>query len=112
MRYPAAEKLEIIRLVEQSPLSVRDTLAKLGIPRATFYRWYDRYGAGKSTRPLMMLLPMKQIFGKSVAAEEPMVCVTHRRRRESTANSSLKTGLWACEIRRDFRGFLDDKKSV
>ena len=39
MRYPAAEKLEIIRLVEHSPLPVRDTLAKLGIPRATFYRW-------------------------------------------------------------------------
>ena len=38
MRYPAAEKLEIIRLVEQSPLPVRHTLAKLGIPRATFYR--------------------------------------------------------------------------
>src|SRR6266545_3615157 len=30
-------------LVEQSPLSVRQTLAKLGIPRATFYRWYDLY---------------------------------------------------------------------
>ena len=30
MRYPASEKLEIIRLVE-------------GIPRTTFYRWYDRY---------------------------------------------------------------------
>ena len=29
MRYPAAEKLEIIRLVEQSPLPVRHTLAKL-----------------------------------------------------------------------------------
>ena len=41
MRYPASEKLEIIRLVEQSPLPVRHTLAKLGIPRATFYRWYD-----------------------------------------------------------------------
>jgi putative transposase len=39
MRYPAAEKLEIIRLVEQSALPVRHTLAKLGIPRATFYRW-------------------------------------------------------------------------
>jgi predicted DNA-binding protein (UPF0251 family) len=37
MRYPAAEKLEIIRLVEQSPLPVRHTLAKLGIARATFY---------------------------------------------------------------------------
>jgi transposase InsO family protein len=46
MRYPAAEKLEIIRLVEQSPLPVRHTLAKLGIPRATFYRWYDRYNRG------------------------------------------------------------------
>ena len=46
MRYPAAEKLEIIRLVEQSPLPVRHTLAKLGIPRATFYRWYGRYSRG------------------------------------------------------------------
>jgi transposase InsO family protein len=46
MRYRAAEKLEIIRLVEQSPLPVRHTLAKLGIPRATFYRWYDRYSRG------------------------------------------------------------------
>ena len=43
MRYPASEKLEIIRLVEQSHLPVRRTLEKLGIPRATFYRWYDRY---------------------------------------------------------------------
>ena len=43
MRYQAAEKLEIIRLVEQSSLSVRRTLAQLGIPRSTFYRWYDGY---------------------------------------------------------------------
>ena len=43
MRYPASEKLEIIRLVERSHLPVRRTLDKLGIPRATFNRWYDRY---------------------------------------------------------------------
>ncbi len=43
MRYRAAEKLEIIRLVEQSSLSVRRTLAQLGIPRSTFYLWYERY---------------------------------------------------------------------
>jgi transposase InsO family protein len=43
MRYPASEKLEIIRLVEQSHLPVKRTLEMLGIPRATFYRWYDRY---------------------------------------------------------------------
>src|SRR5258707_8663003 len=49
MRYVAAEKLEIIRLVEQSSLPVRRTLARLGIPRSTFYAWYERYlarGAG------------------------------------------------------------------
>jgi putative transposase len=32
MRYPASEKLEIIRLVEQSHLPVKQTLAMLGIP--------------------------------------------------------------------------------
>ena len=46
MRYPAAEKLEIIRLVEQSHLPVRRTLGQLGIPPATFYRWYERFQAG------------------------------------------------------------------
>ena len=43
MRYPASEKLEIIRLVEHSHRGVRWTLDKLGIPKTTFYRWYDRY---------------------------------------------------------------------
>jgi putative transposase len=43
MRYAAAEKLEIIREVERSHLSVRRTLERLGIPRATFYRWYELY---------------------------------------------------------------------
>ena len=46
MRYPAAEKLEIIRLVETSPLPVRRTLAQIGIPKSTFYAWYDRYVSG------------------------------------------------------------------
>jgi putative transposase len=43
MRYPAHEKLEIIRLVERSHLPVRRTLARIGVPVTTFYRWYDRY---------------------------------------------------------------------
>jgi putative transposase len=46
MRYSASEKLEIIRLVEESALPVRWTLERIGIPRATFYRWYDLYQAG------------------------------------------------------------------
>ncbi len=43
MRYPASEKLEIIRIVERSHLPVTRTLDKLGIPKTTFYRWYDCY---------------------------------------------------------------------
>ena len=46
MRYPASEKLEIINLVEQSHLPAKRTLDRLGIPRRTFYRWYDRYLGG------------------------------------------------------------------
>lgn len=46
MRYPASEKLEIIRLVQGSHLPTKRTLDKLGIPRTTFYRWYDRYQTG------------------------------------------------------------------
>jgi transposase InsO family protein/transposase-like protein len=45
MRYPASEKLEIIRLVEQSHLPAKRTLEMLGVPKTTFYRWYDRYQA-------------------------------------------------------------------
>ena len=46
MRYPAPEKIEIIRLVEQSHLPAKQTLDKLGIPRSTFYVWYDKYQTG------------------------------------------------------------------
>jgi len=43
MRFNASEKLEIIRLVEQSDLGVRMTLNQLNIPKSTFYDWYGRY---------------------------------------------------------------------
>ena len=46
MRLPASEKLEIIRLVEQSHLPARRTLQMLGIKPSTFYRWYDRFRSG------------------------------------------------------------------
>lgn len=46
MRHSASEKLEIIQLVEQSHLPAKRTLDKLGIPRATFNRWYDRFLTG------------------------------------------------------------------
>ncbi|MDR6306692.1 putative DNA-binding protein (UPF0251 family) [Nitrobacter vulgaris] len=47
MRYPASEKLEIIRLVEQSHLPAKKTLDKLGIARRSFYL-YGRLSRCKS----------------------------------------------------------------
>ena len=46
MRLTAAEKGEVIRVVEGSDLSVRQTLRELQVPRATFYTWYRRYAEG------------------------------------------------------------------
>ena len=43
MRRTAAEKMEIIRLVEGTDLPVRVTLRQLGLARSTFYGWYQRY---------------------------------------------------------------------
>ena len=51
MRYSASEKFEIIELVEQSSLSMRRTLAPIGIPRSTFYEWYSRYQEGGIEAP-------------------------------------------------------------
>jgi hypothetical protein len=41
-----AERAERLARSEQSHLPAKRTLDKLGIPRATFYRWYDRYREG------------------------------------------------------------------
>jgi transposase len=43
MRTSAAEKYEIIRLVEEAGLPAKRVLAELDVPRCTFYRWYKRY---------------------------------------------------------------------
>ncbi len=46
MRYPASEKLEIIRTLEASHLPTRQTLKRLGIPSSTYYDWYSRWSDG------------------------------------------------------------------
>ena len=45
MRRTACEKMEIIRLVEGTDLPIRATLRQLGVPKSTFYGWYQRYEA-------------------------------------------------------------------
>ena len=43
MRLTAAEKQEIIMLVERSEIGVNRTLLQLGINKSTFYKWYKIY---------------------------------------------------------------------
>jgi transposase InsO family protein len=43
MRISQAEKMEIIRIVESSPIGVKRTLKELKINRSTFYNWYGKY---------------------------------------------------------------------
>ena len=42
MRHSPSEKLEVIRIVEDSELSLRQTLKELGTHRSTCYNWYRR----------------------------------------------------------------------
>ena len=69
MRYSQAEKMGIIRLVEESDLSVTRTLKELGVARSTFYRWYRRSEAegydGLRNRP-----PSARRFWNKIPEEE------------------------------------------
>ena len=111
MRYPAAEKLEIIRLVEGSPLPVRHTLTKLGIPRATFYRWYDRYRQGGSDALADRVPRAERVWNRipqavrdsviELALDEPALSPrelaarsVHARRLLSAAPSQRQPGSW------------------
>ena len=46
MKPSPSDRVEIIRLVEESHLPARRMLEILGIARSNFYRWYDRYQQG------------------------------------------------------------------
>ena len=69
MRYSQSEKMEIIRLVEDSALSVKKTLNELGVAKSTFYRWYNRYDkegyVGLANRP-----PNARRFWNKIPVEE------------------------------------------
>lgn len=64
MRYSQSEKVEIIRLVEQSPLSVKQTLIELDINRSTFYKWYRRYQEGGCEALANRFRPPKQFWNE------------------------------------------------
>jgi len=105
MRYPASEKLEIIRLVEGSHLPAKQTLDKLGIPRRTFYRWYDCYRLGGD---------------KALKDKAPMPALVWNRIPEAVRDKILELALERPELSprelavtfTDLRGYFVSESSV
>jgi len=64
MRYSQSEKMQIIRLVEESPVSVKQTLMELNINRSTFYQWYRRYEQGGYEALANRYRPPKQFWNQ------------------------------------------------
>jgi transposase InsO family protein len=69
VRASSSEKLEVIRLVEDSALSVTRTLRELDVPRSTFYHWYKAYleGGPESLEPKE---PERQCFWNRIPEGE------------------------------------------
>jgi len=76
MRYRQAEKLEVIRLVEGSPVSVRQTLSELNINRSTFYNWYRRYEQGGADALATRYRPPEQFWNEIPPWEKKRVVET------------------------------------
>jgi len=76
MRYSQAEKMEIIRMVEGSPLSVKQTLAELAINRSTFYNWCKRYEQGGYDALVTQYRPPKQFWNEIPPWEKQRVVET------------------------------------
>ena len=76
MRYNQSEKMQIIRLVEESPVSIKQTLLELNINRSTFYIWYRRYQEGGYEALANRYRPPKQFWNAIPPWEKQRVVET------------------------------------
>ena len=76
MRYSQSEKMQIIRLVEESPVSIKQTLLELNINRSTFYKWYRRYQEGGFEALANRYRPPKQFWNAIPPWEKQRVVET------------------------------------
>ena len=65
IRYSAEET--IVLSVKRSELSIVQALKRLGIPRRTFYNWYQKYATGG------MLLEKRLIGGRRHGTASPTI---------------------------------------
>jgi putative transposase len=92
MRTSAEEKLEIIRLVEESGLPVKQVLSELDIPRSTFYRWYSAYQSRGEAGLVDRSLRSKRIWNRIPEPMQEQVVAT------ALAQPELSPRELACHI--------------
>ena len=105
MRHSPSEKLEIIRIVEDSELSVRQTLKELGIHRSTFYSWYRRY-LDDGIEGLGSKQPRARTFWNKIPAEVKELVVE-----TALEQTELSPRELACRIT-DTQGYFISESSV
>jgi len=105
MRYSPSEKLEIIRIVEESELSVRKTLIELGINRSTFYNWYRHY-LEAGIEGLGPKQPKARTFWNKIPKEVKVQVV-----QEALEQTELSPRELACKIT-DTQGYFISESSV
>jgi putative transposase len=102
MRTSAAEKLEIIRIVEESGLPMKQTLEELDVPRSTFYRWYERYQT-EGYDGLVDRKPSTHQFGNRIPQHERDQVVE-----QALAHPELSPRELACHIVETQENFISE----
>jgi len=105
MRRSASEKMEIIRIVQDSELGVKQTLEELGISRSTFYVWYKHY-LENGFEGLKPKLPKRKSFWNKIPEKEKKKVVEIALEEEELSPREL-----ACHIT-DKKGWFISESSV
>ena len=102
MRLNQSEKFEIIRLVEQSPTSVNNTLKELGIHKSTFYAWYNAYLQhgydGLADKP-----PVKKQYWNQIPKEEKKLIIKLSLKKPDKSSREI-----ACLFTDTYRRFVSE----
>ena len=105
MRRSASEKMEIIRIVQDSELGVKQTLEELGISRSTFYVWYRNY-LEEGFEGLKPKSPNRKSFWNKIPEKEKKKVIEIALEKEDLSPREL-----ACHIT-DKKGWFISESSV
>jgi transposase-like protein len=78
MKHTQSEKMELIRMVEESSLSVQQTLREMDVPHSSFYEWYRKYNEGGFDGLASKRKDLRQVWNKIPEWEQERVVAVAR----------------------------------